>query len=106
MQDAGARVWRLSADERGHVDCAELLPRLESAGVQSVLVEGGAKVLGSFFDAGLVNEVWAFIAPLIIGGSEAPGAVGGTGVAALHSAHRFGKQEMETLDGDVLIRLS
>ncbi|HKO97666.1 MAG TPA: bifunctional diaminohydroxyphosphoribosylaminopyrimidine deaminase/5-amino-6-(5-phosphoribosylamino)uracil reductase RibD [Pyrinomonadaceae bacterium] len=54
--------------------------------IQSVLVEGGAGVAGKFLDAGLVDKVSFFIAPTIIGGSSAPVAVGGEGVAALAEA--------------------
>jgi diaminohydroxyphosphoribosylaminopyrimidine deaminase/5-amino-6-(5-phosphoribosylamino)uracil reductase len=54
--------------------------------MQSLLVEGGASVAGNFLDAGLVNKVSFFIAPMIIGGREAPMAVGGHGAETLQDA--------------------
>jgi diaminohydroxyphosphoribosylaminopyrimidine deaminase/5-amino-6-(5-phosphoribosylamino)uracil reductase len=60
-----------------------ILDELGKREIQSVLVEGGANVAGKFLDAGLVNKVSFFIAPKIIGGSEAPMAVGGRGVEKL-----------------------
>jgi diaminohydroxyphosphoribosylaminopyrimidine deaminase/5-amino-6-(5-phosphoribosylamino)uracil reductase len=60
-----------------------VLDELGRRAIQSVLVEGGANVAGNFLDAGLVNKVTVFIAPRIIGGREAPAAVGGKGVETL-----------------------
>ena len=65
---------------------ASILDELGKRGIQSVLVEGGASVAGKFLDAGLVNKVSFFIAPKIIGGREAPMAIGGQGVERLADA--------------------
>ena len=67
-------------------DLCSVLDELGRRSLQSVFVEGGARVAGSFIDAGLVNKVSAFIAPKIIGGSEAPTAVGGVGVEHIAEA--------------------
>ncbi len=55
----------------------------------SVLVEGGAEVAGSFFDAELIDKISFFIAPVVIGGKEAPTAIGGQGAQVLASAMRL-----------------
>jgi diaminohydroxyphosphoribosylaminopyrimidine deaminase/5-amino-6-(5-phosphoribosylamino)uracil reductase len=70
--------------ERG--DLAAVLRELGSRSMQSVLVEGGAAVAGEFLDAGLVNKVTFFIAPKIVGGTEAPSAVGGRGIEMMSEA--------------------
>ncbi|HYJ86579.1 MAG TPA: bifunctional diaminohydroxyphosphoribosylaminopyrimidine deaminase/5-amino-6-(5-phosphoribosylamino)uracil reductase RibD [Pyrinomonadaceae bacterium] len=54
--------------------------------IQSVLVEGGANVAGTLLDAGLVDKISFFIAPMIIGGCDAPTAVGGQGAESLSDA--------------------
>ncbi len=64
-------------------DMCVVLAELGRRSLQSVLVEGGASVAGSFIDAGLVNKVTFFIAPKIIGGKEAPSAVAGRGIDRL-----------------------
>ena len=64
----------------------KVLAELRRRDIQSVLVEGGATVAGAFLDAGLVNKVTVFVAPLIIGGSEAPSAIGGLGAAKISDA--------------------
>lgn len=67
-------------------DLSLVLDELGKRSIQSVLVEGGAKVAGKFLDAGLVNKVSFFIAPIIIGGREAPTAIGGNGAETLADA--------------------
>jgi diaminohydroxyphosphoribosylaminopyrimidine deaminase/5-amino-6-(5-phosphoribosylamino)uracil reductase len=67
-------------------DVLSVLEELGSRSLLSVLVEGGGGVAGNFMDAGLVNKVTFFIAPKIVGGREAPGAVGGVGVEKMADA--------------------
>ena len=66
-------------DESGGRDVQGVLEELGRRSVQSVLIEGGGQVAGALIDAGLVNKLTFFVAPVIIGGREAPGAVGGVG---------------------------
>jgi diaminohydroxyphosphoribosylaminopyrimidine deaminase/5-amino-6-(5-phosphoribosylamino)uracil reductase len=67
-------------------DLRSVLETLGRRSIQSVLVEGGAAVAGAFIDAGLVNKLTAFIAPKIIGGTDAPGAIGGKGIERVAEA--------------------
>ena len=87
----------------GSVDLEELLRTLGERGVLSVLVEGGAAVHGALFDLGLVDGVVAFLAPMVIGGREAPGAVGGHGVARLADAHRLVNLEVRQVGDDLMV---
>ena len=70
----------------GRSDPGAVLKDLGSRSIQSVLVEGGATVAGEFVDADLVNKVTFFIAPKIVGGKDAPSAVGGKGVEMMSDA--------------------
>ena len=63
-----------------------VLQALASRSLQSVLVEGGGRIAGSFLDAGLVNKVTFFVAPKIIGGADAPTAIAGHGVDRMAEA--------------------
>ena len=85
----GVEVAVVPSDAGGAVDLHALLTLLAARGVTSVLVEGGGNVLGSLFDAGLIDRVVAYVAPLIIGGNAAPGPVGGRGIARMAEAWRL-----------------
>lgn len=67
-------------------DLHGVLEELGKRSLQSVLVEGGANVAAAFLDAGLVDKVSFFVAPRLIGGREAPGAIGGLGIDRLSEA--------------------
>lgn len=78
-----------------------VLDTLGQRGVQSLLLEGGAGVAGKFLDAGLVNKVSMFIAPMIVGGKEAPGVIGGTGAEKIADALRLNDVEVIDRAGDL-----
>ena len=69
-----------------HRELCGVLRELGSRSLQSILVEGGSTIASEFLDAGLVNKVTFFIAPKIIGGADAPSAIGGSGVEAMSDA--------------------
>lgn len=91
LQRAGVETWCCSGPE-------SFLRRMAAEGLDSVLLEGGSTLNASLLEAGLVDEACVFIAPKMIGGKDAPGPVGGTGLPrmsaawALHSleARQFG----------------
>ena len=84
-------------------DLPGLLECLGGRGVLSLLVEGGARVLGSFFDAGLVDRVYAYLNPSVLGGERAPMAVAGVGAATLAERTRLARVRSERLGDDILI---
>jgi diaminohydroxyphosphoribosylaminopyrimidine deaminase/5-amino-6-(5-phosphoribosylamino)uracil reductase len=102
LRDAGAEVELIDAGG-GRVDIADVLRRLGSRGVISVLIEGGAEVLGAAFDEHLVDKVTAFIAPRIIGGREATAAVGGEGVSRPADATTLGDVEITRCGPDIVV---
>ena len=81
--DSLASAVEVVRDAANGRDLAIVLAELGGREFQSVLVEGGANVAGKFLDAGLVDKVSFFIAPRIIGGNDAPTAVGGQGARKL-----------------------
>ena len=103
LQKRGVEVITLPADHRRRVALPQLLTHLGQRQITSLLVEGGGEVLGSFFEQGLVQEVWAFLAPLIIGGRDAPGPVGGLGPATLAEAVRLHQARLAAVGKDWLV---
>ncbi|MGI8838691.1 MAG: bifunctional diaminohydroxyphosphoribosylaminopyrimidine deaminase/5-amino-6-(5-phosphoribosylamino)uracil reductase RibD [Pyrinomonadaceae bacterium] len=83
LRSAGVEVVSDKADGR---DLRAVLTELGRRSIQSVLVEGGATVAGNLLEAGLVNKASFFLAPIIIGGRDAPGAIGGAGAERLVDA--------------------
>jgi diaminohydroxyphosphoribosylaminopyrimidine deaminase/5-amino-6-(5-phosphoribosylamino)uracil reductase len=112
--DASAPKWRHEMERRraevailsardGHVDLQELLTLLGNRGCLELLVEGGGILLGALFDAGLVDRVQAVIAPMIVGGAEAPLAVAGRGVERMADALRLADISVRRLGEDLLV---
>ena len=83
-----------------------VLETLAQHGIQSVLIEGGATVQGVFRDAGLIDEVWCFIAPTLIGGQAAPAAFGALGSGTLDDATTMAFMGVEAVGKDILVRAS
>jgi len=79
-----------------------VLAELRTREVHAVLVEGGAEVHGAFLDAGLVDRVALFVAPLLLGGRAAPGVAGGAGRELKHAV-RLERVEVARLGEDLLL---
>lgn len=102
LQQAGAEIWKMPS-RRGQVDLRALMKRLGERQVQSVLVESGGTLTAGLLDADLADRVYFFVAPRLIGGAEAPGPVGGAGVAKLSEAWRLENMRVRRVGEDVLI---
>jgi diaminohydroxyphosphoribosylaminopyrimidine deaminase/5-amino-6-(5-phosphoribosylamino)uracil reductase len=102
LEAAGAKLLVLPRGDGG-VDLGALLRALGERGINRVLVEGGSRLLGRLFDLGLVDQVVAFIAPVIVGGCGAPGPVGGTGVATIDQAWRLHGVELCQIGPDLVL---
>ena len=98
-----AEVIRLPADPEGRVALPALLDELGKRKIISLLVEGGGEVHASCFAEDLVDKVYAYVASSIIGGREAPGPVGGTGVEHLADAVRLRELDVTRLGDDLLL---
>lgn len=99
----GVRVERISANPNRRVDVLAALERLRALGVESLLLEGGAALSGSFVDADCIDRVAWFVAPVIIGGAEARSAVAGTGPERLSDTIKLSSIRHEVLGNDLLI---
>ncbi len=82
------------------VDLVKLMELLGEKQITQILIEGGGKLNGSALAAGIVDKVVWFIAPKIIGGDSAPGAIRGDGVQALKDATQLYDVSVQCLEGD------
>jgi diaminohydroxyphosphoribosylaminopyrimidine deaminase / 5-amino-6-(5-phosphoribosylamino)uracil reductase len=86
VEEKKAKVWVLSKDSQGRVNLRKLMQRLGARGVVSVLLEGGADLNASAIRTQLVDRFLFFLAPKMVGGARAPGAIGGEGVGFMRQA--------------------
>lgn len=93
----------VALDEDGRLDPRAMLEILGNRGLLSVLVEGGGTLLGTLFDRRLVDRVYAYIAPKIIGGQQAPAPISGLGIAHMNDAFTLEHTEIFSFEPDILI---
>lgn len=86
---------------RGRVDLEEVIEALDAYGVDSLMIEGGGEIIASAFQNRLVDDLYTFVAPRILGGCEAPTLVDGDGF--VDERPRLERVEVEPLDDGVLI---
>ena len=103
LQAQDVDVIVVDKDENDKVDIEKLLDILGQQNICSILVEGGATLSGSFVAKKLVDKVYFFIAPKIIGGKEAKTPVAGTGILNLQEALALKDIQIEKLKEDILI---
>lgn len=103
LQAQDVDVIVVDKDENDKVDIEKLLDILGQQNICSILVEGGATLSGSFVAKKLVDKVYFFIAPKIIGGKEAKTPVAGTGILNLQEALALKDIQIEKLEEDILI---
>lgn len=102
LERRGAELLRFRP-EQGRVPLRRLCQELARRGMHSVLIEGGGEVLASAFAERIVDRIAWFVAPMLIGGRHAPGALGGQGIARLADAVRLRAMRVRRLGPDVWI---
>lgn len=101
LQACGVEIIRETG--RGGRDLTAILDYLGSRSIQSIIIEGGAIIAGAFFDAGLIDKITFFIAPIIIGGNDAPPTIAGTGATRIADAMKLTDVEWMQHEGDMEI---
>jgi len=99
----GAEVSVLETDASGGVSPAALVRELGKRDVQGVLLEGGATLAWSFVRDDVVDRIVHYVAPSIVGGATATGAVGGLGFAPIDAARRIAFQRVERVGPDLRV---
>jgi diaminohydroxyphosphoribosylaminopyrimidine deaminase/5-amino-6-(5-phosphoribosylamino)uracil reductase len=102
LEVAGADVI-VATGENEPARVRNALTQIGAAGITSILLEGGPHLAGAFLDAGEVDEVRLFVAPVVLGGSHARDPLEGEGVERIAEATRALTLECERIAEDVLI---
>ena len=103
LEAKGATVLTLPSKE-GHVDLKALMVKLGEMQIDSVLVEGGSELNFSLFHEKLVDRVFVFIAPKIIGGRSSKTPVAGEGIAKMCDAIQLENISVSMIESDILIQ--
>lgn len=101
LEQTGAEVWAFRGKR---VPLMGLLRKLVSRGILSLMVEGGGEVLGDFFDRNMVDRVFWFFSPMVIGSVESRPAVAGRGAARLADARKLRRVSIESIGNCWLLR--
>ena len=100
-RQAGCQVLSLPQSD-GHVSLRVLLDHLGKQNVDSVLAEGGSAIHWSLVQGGLVDRVQAYLAPKILGGTQAKSPVGGQGFPHPDQALKLKTPVLTRLGEDIL----
>jgi diaminohydroxyphosphoribosylaminopyrimidine deaminase/5-amino-6-(5-phosphoribosylamino)uracil reductase len=101
LQSAGAEVIVVGGDRAARI--APALAELGRRHVTSLFLEGGATLAGAFLDAGELDELRLFIAPLVVGGAGAAPIAGGRGVPEIAAAQPVLSMDWERSGEDLLV---
>ncbi|MEI7727907.1 MAG: dihydrofolate reductase family protein, partial [Bacteroidota bacterium] len=85
------------------VDLGFVMNSLGFMGIDSIMIEGGSTLAFSALQDGIVDKVISFIAPKILGGVNAPTAVGGTGIEKMEDAINLTKMRTRKVGDDLMI---
>lgn len=103
LQELGVDVLGVSCGDDGRLDLRALMEALGSRGVDSVLLEGGAHLMGAAFEAGIVDEAAAYVAPKLLGDEAALSPAAGLVPTRMADALAFGAPHVDVLGQDVRI---
>lgn len=102
LQEKGAEII-ITPIKNNQVDLKFLFKEIKKLGIDSVLLEGGANMNYSALEEQLVDKVYTFIAPKMLGGSLAKTPVGGKGVTTIDQAFLLENMEILKLSDDLMI---
>ena len=84
-------------------DLKHLMKLLVKKNITSVLIEGGGEINNSALKAGIVDKIYIFISPILIGGKQAPGLIGGMGVSKIAKALNLKNMKVTSMAKDLMV---
>ncbi len=99
----GAEVL-MAKSRRGEIDLKWLMKELGRRNIMNILLEGGGKTNAGALSQGIVDKVYFFIAPKIIGGEKALTPVEGEGISSIKKALNIRNLEAKKIGSDILLQ--
>lgn len=90
-------------NKKGRIPLEELLKILHGRSISSILIEGGGKVNHSFLQSGLVDKIYAFIAPKILGGNDGISVFSGEGPELMKNVKVLKDIEYQRIEDNILL---
>jgi 2,5-diamino-6-(ribosylamino)-4(3H)-pyrimidinone 5'-phosphate reductase len=86
------------------VDIKSALKKMYEMGLRRILVEGGGEIRWNFLKIGAVDEIFLYLSPIVIGGSDTPTFADGLGFECIEDSARFKLKEFEKIDDVLFLR--
>ncbi|MEA1964320.1 MAG: bifunctional diaminohydroxyphosphoribosylaminopyrimidine deaminase/5-amino-6-(5-phosphoribosylamino)uracil reductase RibD [Candidatus Aerophobetes bacterium] len=102
LKSRGIKIAIVKENENG-VDIEEVVRELGKLEIMNLLIEGGGEVIGSFFEKKLVDKIYLFLAPRIIGGRKSITWVEGKGVKFLKETSYIKIDSLKKIENDLLL---
>jgi len=102
IERMGAQVLICPLKDK-RVDLGFVMHSLGAMGIDSIMIEGGSTLAFSALHEGIVDKLICFIAPKILGGENAPTAVGGTGIEKMEDAINLTNMRTSKVGSDLMI---
>ncbi|WP_296112021.1 bifunctional diaminohydroxyphosphoribosylaminopyrimidine deaminase/5-amino-6-(5-phosphoribosylamino)uracil reductase RibD [uncultured Anaerococcus sp.] len=103
--EINAKILRLRKKDGG-VDLEDLLGKLYQMDIGSLLVEGGSMINTSFLEEDLVDKIYEFIAPIVVGGKDSRSAFMGEGVSEIKDAKKFKIKDFKNFGEDIMLEVN
>lgn len=102
LKDYGAKII-MTKSKDGKVDLEELWKELGFLGMDSILIEAGEQLNAALLEAKLVNKIRAYIAPKIIGGTNAKSPIGGYGATNMSEVINLKSMNVTHIENDFVV---
>ncbi len=103
--EINAKIIRCN-NQNGQVDLNDLVDKLYKMNISSILVEGGSMINTSFLENDLVDKIYEFIAPIVVGGKDSRSAFMGEGVSEIKDAKKFEINNIQRFGKDIMLEVN
>ncbi|MEE2935140.1 MAG: bifunctional diaminohydroxyphosphoribosylaminopyrimidine deaminase/5-amino-6-(5-phosphoribosylamino)uracil reductase RibD [Planctomycetota bacterium] len=100
LQQAGAEVLETGTDDPSTM-VEQALHWMGKKSLTNLMLEGGSELLASFFESGQIDECHIFLGAKVVGGQQAPGPIGGSGIGKIANAEAFTLISVDALQSDL-----